>query len=99
ACTSPVPYPAWACWQSAQRGQPLVVRTLVDALEQRGGEVALAGVRQHGQQHRAGRCLGGDLQRGGNRRAGGDADEDAFLGRQAARGGDRVLVADAEDAV
>jgi mannose-6-phosphate isomerase-like protein (cupin superfamily) len=64
---------------SAQRGQPLVVRAFVDALEQRRGEVALAGIRQHRQQHASLARRRGRSQRCGQRGAGGDADEDAFL--------------------
>ena len=46
---------------SAQRSQPFVIRAFVDAFEQKGGKVAFAGVRQHGQDHAALRGVADDL--------------------------------------
>ena len=59
-----------------------LVGTLVDTLEQEGRQIALTGIRQHGQQDRALWCISGYLQCGRQRGAGGDAHEDAFLLRQ-----------------
>ena len=60
-------------------GQEVVVRAFVDAFKEEGGHVALAAVRQHGEDDRAFRRLLRELQRGVEGRAAGDAGQDAFL--------------------
>src|SRR6185437_10611823 len=58
------------------------VRALVDALKEQRREVALAGIREHREDHRTGRGLGCDLQRRRERAARRNAAENAFLLRQ-----------------
>src|SRR5580658_2986823 len=60
----------------------LGVTTVTDSFEQRRGEIALAGVRQHRENHRALRRVGRHFERGRDGGAGGDAAEDTLAGTQ-----------------
>ena len=95
----------FACRTRTDAGRParpasrFGIGALGDALEQRRRQIALAGVGQHGEDHRALRRLLGDLERRGERGAGRDAAEDAFLARERARGVDGLVVGDRDDLV
>src|SRR5882724_2406809 len=73
------------------------VHALVLAAE-RGGEVALAGVVDDGDDGRELGMGAGELERGGHVAPAGDAAEDAFLGGQAAGGLDALLGGGGDDA-
>src|SRR3989440_11439352 len=64
----------------------LRIAALGDPLEQHRGQVALGGVREHGENHRALRSLAGDLESGGKRRARGNAAENTLAAGEGARG-------------
>src|ERR1700737_3460588 len=68
----------------------LRIAALGDPFEQHRGQVALAGVREHGEKHRALGSLGGDFESRGKGRAGGDAAENALAASEDARGFHRL---------
>ena len=61
----------------------MVVRAFVDALEEEGGHIAFAAVREHGEDDRAFFRLLRKLQRGVEGRAAGDAGQDASCAARA----------------
>src|SRR6056297_72244 len=65
--------------------QPVLVGSFVDAFEEISGDVALAGIWNHGQDVGILGRLGGNLQCRGHRTAAGNAGHDAFLRCQVAR--------------
>src|SRR5437660_11933808 len=72
-------------WMARPYALGLRIAALGDPLEQHRGQVALGGVREHGENHRALGSFAGDLESGGERRARGNATEDAFASGEGAR--------------
>src|ERR1700754_116806 len=70
-------------WPSRQAIQPRVVRAFLDTFEEERGEIALAGVGEHGQDDAVLLRRLGVLQCGRHGRTRGNTDEDAFLLGQA----------------
>ena len=68
----------------------------LDMAEERGAEIALAGIRQHAEHRRALGCFLAGLKRRSKRAAAADTDEDPFLGRQIPAALHRLFIADTQ---
>src|SRR5256885_2465157 len=79
-------------WMARAYALGLRIAALGDPLEQHRGQVALGGVREHGENHRALGSLAGDLESGCKRRARGNAAENALAACEGARGLHRLRV-------